>query len=294
MKLVTYRIGKNEKVGVLTAGESSLYQIEAFGLNYKTMLELIENITIDEKKMIREKMSSGMLDAIPLKKVKLLATIPRPRQDLICLGVNYIEHMNEANKSLDDANFKDQDSAIYFSKRVNEAVASGDYIESHSDIVKDLDYECELAVIIGKKARNVKAEDALDYVFGYTIVNDVSARTIQVRHKQWYFGKSLDGFTPMGPSLVTADEFAFPPKLKLQCKVNGELRQNIMTDMMIHTIPEVIEELSHGMTLLPGTIIITGTPSGVGLACNPPKVLKPRDIVECIIEGIGNLSNEIK
>lgn len=294
MKFVTYRIEENEKVGVLTSSETAIYPIETFGLNYKTILELIENINIDEKKMIKEKMREKILDSVPLTKVKLLAPIPRPRQDLICLGVNYIEHMNEANKSLDDAEFKNQDPSIYFSKRVNEAVAPGDYIESHSDIVKDLDYECELAVVIGKKARNVKAEQALDYIFGYTIVNDISARTIQLRHKQWYFGKSLDGFTPMGPSLVTADEFKFPPNLKLQCKVNGELRQDITTDRMIHKIPEVIEELSQGMTLLPGTIIITGTPSGVGLAFNPPKILKSKDIVECIIEGIGNLINEIK
>lgn len=202
--------------------------------------------------------------------------------------------MQEANQSLADADFKTKDPTIYFSKRVNEAVAPGDCIESHSDIVKDLDYEAELAVVIGKKARNVKAEDAAEYVFGYTIVNDVSARTIQLEHKQWYLGKSLDGFTPMGPSLVTADEFTFPPALKMKCKVNGELRQDTSTDRMIHGIPEVIEELSQGMTLLPRTIIITGTPSGVGLSFNPPKMLQPGDIVECIIEGIGNLSNQIK
>ncbi|WMJ81626.1 fumarylacetoacetate hydrolase family protein [Clostridium sp. MB40-C1] len=294
MRLVTYRIGENEKVGILTPEGDSLYPMEVFDLNFKTMLELIDNITADQKKMIQEKMSSGILDAIPLKKVKLLAPIPQPRQDLICMGVNYFEHVHEVNEFVDDGNFKSQDPAIYFSKRVNEAVAPGDYIDSHSDIVKDLDYEAELAVIIGKKARNVKAKDVADYVFGYTIVNDVSARTIQSKHKQWYFGKSLDGFTPMGPILVTADEFAFPPKLKLQCKVNGELRQNTTTDRMIHTISEAIEELSQGITLLPGTIISTGTPSGVGIAYNPPKILRSGDIVECIIEGIGNLSNQVK
>lgn len=233
MKLLTYRIGENEKVGVLTSNENGIHPIDAFDLNFKTMLEVINNITVDDMKMIRKKMSM-------------------------------------------------------------DTVAPFDYIESHSNIVKDLDYEAELAVVIGKKAYKVKAEDAEDYVFGYTIVNDVSARTIQLKHKQWYFGKSLDGFTPMGPSIVTADEFAFPPKLKLQCKVNGELRQNITTDRMIHTIPEVIEELSYGMTLLPGTIIVTGTPSGVGLALNPPKPLKSGDIVECIVEGIGKLSNEVR
>lgn len=294
MKLLTYRIGENEKVGVLTSNENGIHPIEAFDLNFKTMLELINNITVDDMKMIRKKMSMDTVAAIGFENVKLMAPIPEPKQDLICLGANYIEHINEANKLKDYAELKKQDPAIYFSKRVNKAVAPFDYIESHSNIVKDLDYEAELAVVIGKKAYKVKAEDAEDYVFGYTIVNDVSARTIQLKHKQWYFGKSLDGFTPMGPSIVTADEFAFPPKLKLRCKVNGELRQNITTDRMIHTIPEVIEELSYGMTLLPGTIIVTGTPSGVGLALNPPKPLKSGDIVECIVEGIGKLSNEVR
>lgn len=294
MKLVTYCIEGTEKIGILNALENGIYPIEALGFNFKNMLELIDNITTYDKKMLREKINYESIDALPLTQVKLLAPIPRPSQDLICLGGNYSEHNNEAAKFVDDAYLKDPEPTIYFSKRVNEAVAPGDYIESHSDIVKDLDYEAELAVVIGKKARNVKAEDAEKYIFGYTIVNDVSARTIQLRHKQWYFGKSLDGFTPMGPSIVTADEFAFPPRLKLQCKVNGELRQNSNTDRMICTIPQVIEELSKGITLLPGTIIITGTPSGVGLALNPPKLLKAGDIVECIIEKIGNLSNEIK
>lgn len=294
MKLVTYRIEENERVGILTLDENGIYPIEAFGLNFKTMLELIDNITTDEMKIIRSKMDTSTVDTIALKKVKLMAPIPAPKQDIICLGANYIEHIHEAIKLKDYAELKKQDPAIYFSKRVDEAVAPFDYIESHSDIVNDLDYEAELAVVIGKEAKKVKAENAGDYVFGYTILNDVSARTIQLKHKQWYLGKSLDGFTPMGPSLVTADEFAFPPNFKLQCKVNGELRQNITTDRMIHTIPEVIEELSQGMTLLPGTIIVTGTPSGVGLALNPPKPLKPGDVVECIIEGIGNLSNKVK
>lgn len=294
MKLVTYCIEETEKVGVLTAAEDSIYPLEAFGLNFKTMLDLIDNITAEEKKMIREKMRFGLLEIISLTDVKLLAPIPKPRQDLICLGANYTEHIQEANKLEDYADLKNNAPAIYFSKRVNEAVSPGDCIESHQDLVKDLDYESELAVVIGRKARNVKAKDAADYVFGYTIVNDVSARTIQLERKQWYFGKSLDGFTPMGPSLVTADEFAFPPKVRLQCKVNDELRQNITTDRMIHKIPEIIEELSQGITLLPGTIIITGTPSGVGLAFNPAKLLEPGDIVECTIEGIGSLKNQIK
>ena len=182
---------------------------------------------------------------------------------------------------------------VYFSKRVSEAVPPDGFIESHVGLVERLDYENELAVILGKTARNVKAADAADYIFGYTIVNDVSARDVQTAHKQFYFGKSLDGFTPMGPCIVTADEIAFPPALKISTTVNGELRQDSNTAMFLNGIGEVLEELTAGMTLLPGTIIITGTPAGVGMGFEPPKFLKPGDVVTCEIEGIGVLTNTV-
>jgi 2-keto-4-pentenoate hydratase/2-oxohepta-3-ene-1,7-dioic acid hydratase in catechol pathway len=160
--------------------------------------------------------------------------------------------------------------------------------------VERLDYEAELAIIIGKTAKNVKAEDAGDYIFGYTVLNDVSARVLQTTHKQWYFGKSLDGFTPIGPCITTADEIAFPPALKISATVNGELRQDATTDLLITGIPAIIEELSSGMTLLPGTIIATGTPAGVGMGFDPPKFLKAGDVVECTIEKIGTLRNTVR
>ena len=156
-----------------------------------------------------------------------------------------------------------------------------------------LDYECELGVIIGKDAFQVSKEDVADYIFGYTIVNDVSARNLQTRHKQWYFGKSLDGFTPMGPCIVTADEFAFPPKVGISCLVNGEVRQDSNTGNLIAGIAEIISMLSEGMTLQAGTIIATGTPAGVGMGMVPPTFLKEGDVVECRIEGIGVLRNVI-
>ena len=177
---------------------------------------------------------------------------------------------------------------------MTEAVAPEGDIESHPGLVERLDYEAELAVIIGKTARNVKAKDAADYIFGYTVLNDVSARVLQTAHKQWYFGKSLDGFTPMGPCIVTADEIVFPPALHITARVNGELRQDSTTDLLITSIADIIEELSSGMTLLPGTIISTGTPSGVGMGFDPPKFLKPGDVVECAIEGIGTLRNTVR
>ena len=157
-----------------------------------------------------------------------------------------------------------------------------------------LDYECELGVVIGKDAKNVKREDVQDYIFGYTIVNDVSARNLQTRHKQWYFGKSLDGFTPMGPCIVSADEIAVPPKQKISCRVNGEVRQDSSTANLITGITDIIVMLSEGMTLKAGTVIATGTPAGVGMGMKPPTFLKSGDVVECEIEGIGVLRNYIE
>ena len=165
---------------------------------------------------------------------------------------------------------------------------------AHEELTQKLDYEAELAVIIGKDCRNIKGEEVKDYIFGYTILNDVSARDIQTRHKQWYFGKSLDESTPMGPCIVTADEIVWPPALKIQSFINGELRQNSNTSQFIFSIDYVVEELSKGMTLKAGTIISTGTPAGVGMGFTPPKFLKPGDIRECRIEKIGTLTNQVR
>jgi 2-keto-4-pentenoate hydratase/2-oxohepta-3-ene-1,7-dioic acid hydratase in catechol pathway len=159
--------------------------------------------------------------------------------------------------------------------------------------VERLDYEAELAVIIGRTARNLSAAEAPAHIFGYTVLNDVSARDLQTAHKQWYFGKSLDGFTPMGPCIVTADEISFPPRLAIRSYVNGELRQNSTTDLLITGIADILAELSSGITLLPGTILATGTPAGVGMGFDPPKFLRPGDVVECEIEGIGTLRNTV-
>ena len=213
---------------------------------------------------------------------------------MICLGINYKAHAEEAERYSSEAFKKERPIPIYFSKRVSEAVGPEGFIESHPGLVQRLDYESELAVIIGKTAKNVKAADAADYIFGYTVLNDVSARLLQTTHKQWYFGKSLDGFTPIGPCITTADEIAFPPALTLTTLVNGELRQNSNTSLLLNSIAEIIEELSSGMTLLPGTIIATGTPAGVGMGFDPPKFLKPGDVVECSIEGIGTLRNTVR
>lgn len=280
MKLVTCLHEGKERVGALMDG------VVVF-LPYPDMNTLIETASVAELQTVPAECG------VPLEDVTLLAPIPRPRQDVICLGMNYTDHAEESARFNAGAFTKEEAVAVYFSKRVNEATAPEAPVESHQGLVDSLDYEVELAVIIGKAARDVKAEDAKDYVFGYTVLNDVSARNLQTRHLQWYFGKSLDGFTPMGPCILTADETAFPPALEVSSQINGELRQHSNTERLITSIPAIIAELSRGMTLLPGTIIATGTPAGVGLGFNPPQYMKPGDIMECTIEKIGTLRNPI-
>lgn len=224
---------------------------------------------------------------------EILSPIPHPRQDLICLGINYSDHAKEAAGFDKEAFSKDRPDPIFFSKRVNYSQGTGSIIPMHEDICDSLDYETELGVVIGREACQVKAGDALDYIFGYTIVNDVSARNLQTRHKQWYFGKSLDGFTPMGPCIVSADEFDGIPELDIKTYVNGTLRQSSNTGNLITGIPEIIEILSAGMTLSPGTVIATGTPSGVAMGMDPPVFLQDGDEVICEIEGIGRLVNKV-
>ena len=283
MKLVTYLQNGKEAVGVLSVDGSVVRPLPFADMN--TLIEAPREQLLAAAEAAK--------DALPLSAVTLLAPIPRPRQDIICLGMNYRDHLTEA-ANYDSAFAKERPVTVYFSKRVSQAVAPEGFIERHADLTNRLDYENELAVIIGKSAKNVKAADAADYIFGYTIVNDVSAREVQTSHKQFYFGKSLDGFTPMGPCITTADEIAFPPALRISSRVNGEPRQDSTTDLLITSIADIIEELSSGMTLLPGTIIATGTPAGVGMGFDPPKFLKPGDVVECSIEGIGTLRNTVR
>ena len=225
--------------------------------------------------------------------IRILAPIPQPRQDILCLGMNYQQHKAEAERFDADA-FTRDNRAVYFTKRANRCPGPGEPIPGHWDIVESLDYEAELAVVLGRDACRVTEAEARDCVFGYTILNDVSARNLQTGHKQWYFGKGLDGFTPMGPCLVTRDAFAQPPAQAIRTWINGELRQDAVTDELIFSIAHVIAELSQGMTLQAGTVIATGTPAGVGMGFDPPKFLKAGDVVRCEIAGIGVLENTVE
>ena len=295
MKLLAYEVDKRPFLGVFNENETWAYPISAAGMEYRSMKDLSREAGPSEMEMldyISKKAPGDVTGAAPVEEIRIVSPIPEPDQDIICLGINYMDHAAESAR-FQKEEFARPEKAIYFSKRVNRTNDPDGIIPAHKNLTNQLDYEAELAVIIKKDAKDVKPEEVKDYIFGYTIMNDVSAREVQTEHKQWYFGKSLDGFTPLGPCIMTVDSTAFPPVLKLQSKVNGELRQDSNTGLFIHGIEEVICELTKGMTLKAGTIIATGTPAGVGMGFVPPKFLKTGDVVECIIEGIGILKNTV-
>lgn len=294
MRFYTVDMNGAEKVMISVDGGQKGFLTEDLGFDFRDMNELILAAEKDPELLKKlETAANGSAASKELSSCRLLAPIVRPLQDVVCLGINYDEHAKEADHYSAEAFGGERPYTIYFSKRVNRAVADGEPIQSHSDIVDRLDYECELGVVIGKAACKVSAARALDYVFGYTIINDVSARNLQTRHRQWYLGKGLDGFTPIGPCIVSADEIGDPEALDISCEVNGELRQSSNTRCMIQTIGGAIAEITAGMTLNAGSIIATGTPSGVGMGFDPPRFLKHGDVVRCHIEKIGDLTNPI-
>lgn len=225
---------------------------------------------------------------IPMEKVKFLAPIPRPRKNIFCVGKNYEEHAIEMGSKADIP-----EHVMIFTKAPTTVIGHMENIMEHKQVTEQLDYEGELAVIIGKKGKGIKKEKALDYIFGYTILNDITARDLQKKHKQFFIGKSLDTTAPIGPWIVTKDSIPNPNELNITTKVNGEIRQQSNTKHFIFPIEEVISVLSKGMTLEPGDIIATGTPAGVGKGFNPPRFLKAGDSIEISVEGIGTLINQV-
>ncbi len=292
IKVKLFTISENEKEVAAVLGEHDrLYPIRQFFENCNTVNDLIERNTLSEIFEFSASVKSGESlegkESYDFKEVTLLAPIPVPKQDVVCVGVNYDEHMSETKDVID---FSQKQATVYFSKRVNEAVGDGGMIRNY-DFVDSLDYEVELCMIIGEDTKNVSSKNALENVFGYTIMNDFSARNLQMQHVQWYLGKSLDTYTAIGPCIVTADELDHVDHLNLTCKVNGEIRQSSNTSYMIQPVDKIIEELSRGMTLKKGTLIATGTPGGVGMSMKPPGYLKSGDTVTCEIEYIGTLTN---
>ena len=281
MRLVRYMDNGVEFLGRFYENEGIVKPIDVSN----NMNELIINFDKFKKYLENDAPS------IPLEKVTLLAPIKNPLQDIICLGINYLEHAEESarfKKQIFDGKRKE---AVYFGKRVNECMSPNSVFINTS--TKQLDYEVELVVIIGRDCRNASMESAMDFVFGYTVGNDISARDLQLKHNQWYAGKSLEGAFPMGPCIVLKENLDIN-NLYIRSYVNGELRQNSNTSKLIFNVPYVIAELSSYFTLKAGSIISMGTPSGVGMGFEPPRFLQDGDVVECEIEGIGKIVTGVK
>ena len=236
------------------------------------------------------------VETIALDQVDLLAPIPRPIRNIFCVGKNYHEHAKEFTSSGFDSSAAKgtiPESPIVFSKIPETVIGNGHPIKIDKNVSASIDYEVELAVIIGKKGKNIPVQNAQNHIWGYTIINDVTARDLQSLHSQWLIGKSQDTFCPMGPWVTTADGIDLNDT-SIKCWINGELRQNSNTNKLIFDIPKIIEAISNGITLNKGDVIATGTPSGVGIGFDPPKYLKPGDKTKLEIENIGVLQNPVE
>ena len=291
MKFITFIHDGREQLGIIGKDPNHVVPIASLGFRATDMTDFIREIGGMVTPELRA--CADGAEGISINDVQLCAPIRRPRNDVICLGVNYFEHREETIRSTISYN-EEGKAPIYFGKRVTLAVDPGAPIDAHTDIVKQLDYEVELAVVIGKDAYHVSRENAMEYVFGYTILNDVSARELQTRHQQWFMGKSVDTYSCLGPVIVTKDELPFPLRLDVGSIVNGEKRQDGNTTMLMRDVPTLIHELSTYFTLEPGDILATGTPSGVAMGMEEPKWMQPGDVVECYVEGIGTLRNTVE
>jgi 2-keto-4-pentenoate hydratase/2-oxohepta-3-ene-1,7-dioic acid hydratase in catechol pathway len=300
MKLLTYKTSDSEpRLGFIH--NNQIIDMEDFGeiSNFplpSTMLELIDmgiEIVEEISDMIAET-ESELLDEIAyeMDEVTFLAPIPKPRKNIIGIGLNYTEHVAESARTLDTTGKLPQ-KPIIFSKPPTTVTATNTEIIKNTKLTSQLDWEVELAVVIGKKGKYVPKTDAMDYVFGYTVINDISARDCR-REGQWIVSKGQDTFAPMGPILVTKDEIENPHNLNLSLKVNGVEKQNSNTKFLLFNINDLIEDLSIVFTLEPGDIIATGTPSGVGAGRNPQEWLYDGDIIEATVEGIGTIVNTVK
>jgi len=290
MRLVTYHIGDGYGLGAVI-DEYILDLTKATGAH--CMLDLLDmGETGMEKARVAvakaaEKIEAGETkELIRLSETKLAAPIPRTRKNIVCLGLNYAEHVREGGS---DRNLPSH--PVFFTKPPTAITGPYDPV-IYNRTVQKLDYEVELAFVIGKKGKYISKEDAYDHIAGYMVFQDISARVLQRQHLQWYRGKSQDTFAPMGPYLVTADEVKDPGNLHLWCNVNGEIRQNAYTSDLIFDIPTIISTLSDGITLEVGDVFATGTPSGVGMA-HPDGFLKIGDVIESGIDGLGEMRNEI-
>lgn len=293
MKLVTMSIGSGPAVGVVDTNEGTVRDVTELLPAGAGMIEVIESWA-ELGTVLRQRVNE--LPARPLHGVELLAPIPTPRRNIFCVGKNYREHVVEFGRSGYDSPDRSEvmpERPVVFSKATTAITGPFADIDPHHGVTSEVDYEAELAVIIGRGGRGIRREQAYEHVWGYTIVNDVTARDLQRAHKQWLIGKSLDTHCPMGPYAVSADEVPDVTALLVESFVNGERRQSAPVKDLIFDIPELIATLSAGITLLPGDIIATGTPAGVGIGFEPPRFLTSGDVVEATITGLGTQRNRV-
>ena len=299
MYFLTFEKNGSVEIGVLTPDKNSvipLVEAERQLLNTSTlpltMLEFLDQGQSALDTVGKLLAQVGSCPSAPLSQVKILAPIPRPRKNIFCIGKNYAEHAMETDrtKTADDAVPK---YPVVFTKPPTAVVGPDAIVNSHSQVTQKLDYEVELAIVIGRKGTYIPKEKAFDYIFGYTIMNDVTARDRQKLHLQWHLGKGLDTCAPMGPYLVHKSAVPNPENLPISLKVNGEIRQSANTSDFVFKIAELIETISAGITLEPGDIIATGTPAGVGAAMVPPQFLKNGDQMELTVGELGVLKNTV-
>lgn len=300
MKLVTYRDGvaAEGRLGVVQDGLviDVEYLGEAVGAalpaDMLTLIDLGPDALAAISRALTETQGARPAGiAVPEENVRLLAPIPRPRKNIFGIGLNYVEHVAESAKSLDTSTDLPKEPVV-FSKPPTSVIATSEPIQHNASMTQMLDWEVELAVIIGKRATRISKDDAMSHVFGYSVINDVSARDNR-RAGQWIFSKGQDSFCPFGPAIVTADDIADPHDLTLWLKKNGEEKQRSNTKHLLFDIPTLIADISSGITLEPGDIIATGTPAGVGAGRNPQEWMWPGDVIECGVDGIGVLRNPV-
>jgi 2-keto-4-pentenoate hydratase/2-oxohepta-3-ene-1,7-dioic acid hydratase in catechol pathway len=300
MKLLTYKtqdtdarlgfIHNNQVIDMQDFGEISNFplpndMLELIDMGFEIIAEITEMVAETPENLFEE-------IAYEMNEVTILAPIEKPRKNIIGIGLNYTEHVAESARTLDTTG-KLPTKPIIFSKPPTTVTATNTEIIKNTKLTSQLDWECELAVIISKKGKYVPKSEALDYVFGYTVINDISARDCR-REGQWIVSKGQDTFAPMGPYLVTKDEIENPHNLNLSLKVNGVEKQNSNTKLMLFNINDLIEDLSTVFTLEAGDIIATGTPAGVGAGRDPQEWMHDGDVVEATVEGIGTIINTIK
>lgn len=298
MRLVTYRLNPEAEARLGAITDDYVIDLAKLGAARgvplpSTMLEFID-LGFAAVYAVETLIKDGdypLGTALPVGNVKLLAPIPRPRKNIFGIGLNYTEHVAESARALDTSDELPKQPVV-FSKPPTAVVGWDDPIRHNAQVTQQLDWETELAVVIGQTARNVREADALDHVFGYSVINDVSARDCR-RAGQWIVSKGQDSFAPMGPCIVTRNAIADPHNLNLWTRVNGVEKQNSNTRFMLFNINQLIADLSSVMTLEPGDIIATGTPAGVGAGRTPQEFMWPGDVVECHVEGIGTLRNPI-